>query len=66
VPGPRDITTDEAREFTHIVRRIAALILWEQRLDANYAAVTEQIYAWPHAEPAVTPTPPQEIPVPGE
>jgi hypothetical protein len=34
----RDITKDEAREFTHIVRRIAALLLLEPELDKNYAA----------------------------
>lgn len=50
----REITKDEAREFTHIVRRIAALILLEQHLDANYAAIAEQIYAWPQAEAVVT------------
>jgi hypothetical protein len=31
----REITKDEAREFTHMVRRLAALILLEQRLDAE-------------------------------
>lgn len=35
----RDITKDEAREFTHIVRRIAALLLLEPELDKNYAAI---------------------------
>jgi len=37
VLGP-DITKDEAREFTHIVRRIGALLLLELELDKNYAA----------------------------
>jgi len=32
----RDITKDEAREFTHMVRRIAAMLLMEPALDANY------------------------------
>lgn len=43
----RDITKDEAREFTHIVRRLAALLILEQRLDANYLAVTASTYSWP-------------------
>jgi len=43
----REITKDEAREFTHMVRRLAALILMEQRLDANYASMIDHIYAWP-------------------
>jgi len=33
----REITRDEAREFTHMVRRIAALVLLEPPLDASYA-----------------------------
>ncbi len=43
----RDITKDEAREFTHIVRRIAALMLLEPSLDANYAATKAAAYPWP-------------------
>jgi hypothetical protein len=35
----RALTPDEAREVTHMVRRIAALILLQPELDANYAAV---------------------------
>ena len=34
----REITKEEAREFTHIVRRIAALLLLEPELDKNYGA----------------------------
>ena len=48
----REITKDEAREFTHMVRRLAALILLEQRLDANYASMTNYIYAWPNRRSA--------------
>ncbi len=29
----REITKDEAREFTHMVRRIVALVLMEPELD---------------------------------
>jgi hypothetical protein len=43
----RDITKDEAREFTNMVRRIAAMLLMEPLLDANYVAVKSAAYAWP-------------------
>ena len=33
----RALTADEAREFTHNARRIAALVLLQPRLDKNYA-----------------------------
>lgn len=36
----RSLHVEEAREFTAIVRRIAALRLLEPALDANYARVT--------------------------
>jgi hypothetical protein len=42
----RDITKDEAREFTHIVRRIAALLLLEPELDKSYATVTTNFHAY--------------------
>jgi hypothetical protein len=42
----RDITKDEAREFTHIVRRIAALLLLEPELDKNYAAIKAKCHLW--------------------
>ena len=32
----RALTSDEAREFTHIARRIAALRVLEPQLDQNY------------------------------
>jgi hypothetical protein len=35
----RPLTTDEAREVTHLARRIAALLLLQPTLDQNYAAV---------------------------
>jgi hypothetical protein len=46
----RDITKDEVREFTHMVRRIAAMLLMEPVLDANYVAVKSAAYAWPQPE----------------
>jgi len=42
----RDITKDEAREFTHIVRRIAALLLLEPELDKSYSAVKANCHMW--------------------
>jgi hypothetical protein len=35
----RPLTPDEAREVTHMARRIAALILLQPALDLNYEAV---------------------------
>jgi hypothetical protein len=46
----RPITKDEAREFTHMVRRIAALLLMEPTLDANYLATKSATYPWPQPE----------------
>jgi hypothetical protein len=43
----RPITQDEAREVRDMARRIAAIILLEPALDANYAAVKAATYAWP-------------------
>lgn len=43
----RDITKEEAREFTHLVRRLAALILLELELDENYLTAKTQFYRWP-------------------
>jgi hypothetical protein len=40
---------DEARTVTEIARRIAAIILMEPALDANYEAVRQSTYAWPAA-----------------
>jgi hypothetical protein len=45
----RPITQDEAREVRDVARRIAAIILLEPRLDANYTAVKEATWAWPQA-----------------
>jgi len=42
----RDLTTDEARAFTSITRRLSELALLGPRLDANYIAITES----PHQE----------------
>ena len=42
----RALTPDEAREVTHMARRIAALILLQPELDANYQRVKAETYAW--------------------
>ena len=45
----RALKTDEAREVTNMARRIAAIILLQPALDANYQAVKASTYAWPTA-----------------
>jgi hypothetical protein len=42
----RGLTIDEAQEVTHMARRIAALVLLEGMLDANYRSVEGVVYAW--------------------
>jgi hypothetical protein len=42
----RDITKEEAREFRHIVRRIAAIVLLEPELDKNYLIAKTQFHVW--------------------
>lgn len=42
----RALTPDEAREVTHTARRIAALILLQPELDANYQRVKADTFAW--------------------
>lgn len=42
----RALTPDEAREVTHIARRIAALILLQPELDANYQRVKAATFDW--------------------
>ena len=42
----RGLTIEEAQEVTHMARRIAALVLLEESLDANYRSVAGAVYAW--------------------
>jgi hypothetical protein len=42
----RPLTADEAREVTHIARRLAALILLQPELDANYQRVKAASHDW--------------------
>jgi hypothetical protein len=48
----RALTLDELREVTNMARRIAAIVLLQPALDANYRAVVADTYAWPASEPA--------------
>jgi len=43
----RALTKDEAREVTAMVRRLTALILLSDDLDANYVACRDKAYSWP-------------------
>ena len=42
----RALTADEAREVTYTVRRLAALILLQPELDANYQRAKAESYPW--------------------
>ncbi|MHB0979667.1 MAG: type ISP restriction/modification enzyme [Thermoleophilia bacterium] len=46
----RDLSKDEAREVMNMARRIAAILLLEPALDANYRAVTAATWAWDATE----------------
>jgi hypothetical protein len=48
----RSLTKDEAREVSGMVRRLAAIILMTDQLDANYASARDDSFAWPHAAKA--------------
>ncbi len=52
----RAISADEAREVQQMARRLAAIVLLEPELDANYLAVKSNTYAWPQPE-SRTPAP---------
>ncbi len=43
----RRLTVEEVEEVTRMVRRIAALLLLEARLDRNYEVVSRAFYPWP-------------------
>jgi len=43
----RPLTLDEAHYVTEMARRLAALVLLEPALDANYEAVKASAYPWP-------------------
>jgi len=43
----RPLSSDEVLEVTNMARRIAAILLLEPQLDANYRAVKQAVYSWP-------------------
>ena len=43
----RSLNVDEARYVTEMARRIAAILLLEPELDANYEKVKSATYPWP-------------------
>ncbi|MDI3341304.1 MAG: N-6 DNA methylase [Sphaerobacter sp.] len=51
----RPLRPEEVREVAGIARRIAALLLLQPALDANYAAVTRATYPWPQRGEAGAP-----------
>jgi Type ISP C-terminal specificity domain len=46
----RSLKQEEVMEVTQMARRIAAILLLESELDANYAAVKQSTYPWPSQE----------------
>jgi hypothetical protein len=48
----RSLTLDEVSEVMHMARRIAALLLLQPELDANYRTVKDTPFAWPQAQRA--------------
>jgi type I restriction-modification system DNA methylase subunit len=46
----RPLKQEEVTEVTQMARRIAAILLLEPELDANYAAVKQSTYPWPSQE----------------
>lgn len=42
----RDLKSEEARYVTEMVRRIAALVLMQPELDANYERVKDDAFDW--------------------
>ncbi len=50
----RPLKQEEVIEVTQMARRIAAILLLEPELDANYQAVKQSTYAWPTPESSIT------------
>ena len=46
----RPLTPDEVREVTHMARRLAAIVLMEPALNANYLRAKEYSFAWPRTK----------------
>jgi hypothetical protein len=45
----RALTPEETREVMNMARRLAAIVLMEQALNANYQAVKGSCYPWPQS-----------------
>jgi hypothetical protein len=43
----RSLTPDEAREVMNMARGLAAIVLMEPALNANYQALKRSTYSWP-------------------
>ncbi len=43
----RPLTPDEAREVMNMARRVAAILLLQPQLDANYYGIKADTYEWP-------------------
>lgn len=48
----RDLKPDEVREVTNIARRIAAIVLLQPQLDANYRRIKDAAFDWSSASTA--------------
>jgi hypothetical protein len=48
----RALRAEEAREVTHMARRLAAIVLLQPALDENYRRVKASAYPWPPGPPA--------------
>jgi hypothetical protein len=48
----RALRAEEAREVTHMARRLAAIVLLQPALDENYRRVKASAYPWPQGPPA--------------
>lgn len=54
----RALTKEEARYVQEMVRRIAAILLLEPALDANYETIKQHTFAWP---PGILEIPPKKV-----
>jgi hypothetical protein len=43
------LTPEETREVMNMARRLAAIVLMEPALNANYLAVKDSCYSWPQS-----------------
>jgi Type ISP C-terminal specificity domain len=57
----RPLRDDEARYVTEMIRRIAAILLLEPALNANYEAVKASVFPWTSTETEVTPDLPSQV-----